>query len=105
MATMIGLPKSAKPGDIVEVKLLLAHPMESGFRGDFDGNKIPRDIITEVRCLYLDELVFRAEFFPAVSANPFLGFTFRAVKSGSVTFTWTDMDGNESHEVREITVE
>lgn len=103
--TMIGLPKSAKKGDVVEVKLLLAHPMESGFRADFQGNKIPRDIITEVRCLYLNELVFRAEFFPAVAANPFLGFTFRAVESGTVTFTWVDMEGNESHEVRQITVE
>lgn len=103
--TMVGIPKSAKAGDIVEVKLLLSHPMETGFRGDFNGKLIPRDIITEVRCLYRNELVFRAEFFPAVSANPFLGFTFRATESGPVTLVWTDMHGGEFHEVRQITVE
>jgi len=102
--TMIGIPKTAAAGDIVDVKLLISHPMETGFRADFHGKKIPRDIITEVRCHYRNELVFRAEFFPAISANPFLAFTFRAIESGPVTLSWNDMHGNEYHEVRQITV-
>lgn len=102
--TMIGIPETAAAGDIVPVKLLLSHPMETGFRADFSGKRIPRDIITEVRCLYRNELVFRAEFFPAVSANPFLSFTFKATESGPVTFVWTDMKGQEFHEIRHITV-
>lgn len=69
-----------------------------------DGTRLPRDIITGLRCDYPGEEVFRVDFFPAIAANPFLGFTFRATLTGAVNLVCTDMSGTESRESRLILV-
>ncbi|TNC71339.1 thiosulfate oxidation carrier complex protein SoxZ [Rubellimicrobium roseum] len=104
MVAMVNIPETAAPGDIVEVKILISHPMETGFRTGADGNLVPRDIIHELRCLYAGEEVFRAEIFPAIAANPFLGFFLRATETAEVELLWTDEAGQEHSERRTLTV-
>lgn len=87
---LINVPAKAKRGDIVDVKAMLSHPMETGFRPGPDGKLIARDIIKRFVCTYDGETVFSADLFPAISANPFLEFSFVATQSGVVTFSWTD---------------
>jgi len=103
-AIRISAPKTAKAGEIIELKALIQHDMESGFRRGSRGEAIPRDIITLFECLYDDELIFKADFFPAVSANPFLTFHTRATVSGTLTFRWTDQNGETWSEATELTV-
>jgi sulfur-oxidizing protein SoxZ len=104
MAVLINIPETAAPGEIVAIKILIQHPMETGFRTGSDGALVPRDIIETVVCLYRGEEVFRADLFPAVAANPFLGFHLRAEETGEVAFVWTDIVGATSREFRTLTV-
>lgn len=100
----IAIPETARRGDVIEIKTLISHPMESGFRRGVFGEVIPRNILKEFRCTYNGAEVFRAEFFPAVTANPFLTFFTLAVESGELEFTWTDQNGEVTSEKRSITV-
>jgi sulfur-oxidizing protein SoxZ len=86
---VVSLPPSAKRGEVVEVKALVQHAMETGFRRTQLGEVIPRDIIRTFVCTYAGEEVFRAEFHPAISANPLITFSLIATASGTVEFRWT----------------
>jgi len=86
--------KEAKKGDIVEVKALVSHVMESGQRKDSAGKTIPRKILNKFVCTVNGKQVFAADFEPAISANPYIQFKFRAAESGPVVLTWTDDDGS-----------
>ena len=103
--TLVNVPARAKRGDIVEIKALIAHPMETGFRHTASGEAIPRDIITSFVCAYDGEEVFRADLFPAMAANPFIAFTTVATRSGTLTFTWTGDNGFAETQSAAITVE
>ena len=87
--------KTAKKGDLVEVKALVSHIMESGQRKDSAGNTIPRKILNKFTCTVNGKEVFAADFEPAVSANPYIQFKFRAQESGPVVLTWMDDDGSK----------
>ena len=63
---LINVPAKARRGEIIEIKTLIAHPMETGFRVGLNGALIPRDIITTFRCTYNGEEIFRADFSPAI---------------------------------------
>jgi sulfur-oxidizing protein SoxZ len=102
---LINLPPRAKRGEIIEIKTLIAHPMETGYRLDSTGGAIPRDIISRFVCSYNGEEIFRAELFPAIAANPFIAFFTTVTESGELVFNWTDDHGQTQTEVREITVE
>ena len=102
---MINVPATAKRGDIIEIKTLIAHPMESGFRIGTDGTAIPRDIITLFTCSYNGEEIFRAELSPAIAANPFIAFFTTATESGTIVFRWTGDNGFSTTETAAITVE
>jgi sulfur-oxidizing protein SoxZ len=86
--------KEARKGDIIEVKALVAHVMETGQRKDAQGATIPRKILNRFTCTVAGTQVFAADFEPAVSANPYIQFKFRAIESGPVVLTWTDDDGS-----------
>jgi len=86
--------KEAKKGDLVEVKALVQHVMETGQRKDAQGQTIPRKILNKFTCSVAGKQVFAADFEPAVSANPYIQFKFRATESGPVVLTWTDDDGS-----------
>ena len=100
----LDVPKTAKRGDIIEIKTLVAHTMETGFRRTDRGVPIPRDIITTFVCLYNGVEVFRAELHPSVSANPYIQFTTVATESGTLEFTWTGDNGFTARETARIVV-
>ncbi|HYD68618.1 thiosulfate oxidation carrier complex protein SoxZ [Azospirillum sp.] len=100
----INVPSTARRGEIVEIKTLIAHPMETGFRPDESGRLRPRDIIHTFVCTLNGEEVFRAELFPAITANPFIAFTMVATESGDLAFHWTDDHGTTQTETVRITV-
>jgi sulfur-oxidizing protein SoxZ len=102
---LINLPSRAKRSEIIEIKTLIAHPMETGYRLDSTGAAIPRDIISRFVCSYNGDEIFRAELFPAIAANPFIAFFTTATESGEFAFSWTDDHGQTQTEVRQITVE
>lgn len=101
---LINVPKTAKRGEVIEIKTLTAHPMETGYRPDTMGRTIPRDIIRRFTCSYNGEEIFRADLYPAVAANPFIAFTTVATESGEIAFTWTDEQGRSQRETVQITV-
>jgi sulfur-oxidizing protein SoxZ len=103
--TLINVPKVARRGALIEIKTLIAHPMESGYRVGTNGQVIPRDIITDFVCLYEGEEIFRARFSPAVAANPFLAFSTIATRSGTIAFRWTGDNGFAASETVTLTVE
>ena len=98
------VPKEAKKGEIIEIKTLLAHPMETGLRKDENGNTIPRKIINKFVCEFNGRPVFSADLETAISANPFLHFTAKVNESGKFKFTWVDDDGSITTAEEEITV-
>ncbi len=101
---LIRMPTEAKKGDVIEIKTLISHPMETGLRRDNTGRPIPRHIINRFACRYNSEEVFRADLFPAIAANPFLTFFTVATESGELVFEWTDDQGNTHSEAARITV-
>jgi sulfur-oxidizing protein SoxZ len=102
---LINFPPRAKRGEVVEIKTLIQHPMETGYRLDNRGAAIPRDIISRFICSYNGDEVFRAELFPAISANPFIAFSTVVTETGELVFTWIDDNGQIQSEIRQITVE
>ena len=94
----IKVPKEAKKGEVIEIKTLVQHVMETGYRRDANGAVIPRDIIERFVCTYNGEEIFRADLFPAIAANPYIAFTTVATESGTITFSWTDGRGETSAE-------
>jgi sulfur-oxidizing protein SoxZ len=102
---LINLPARAERGEIIEIKTLIAHPMETGYRLAGKGAAIPRDIINRFVCTYNGEEIFGAELFPAIAANPFIAFCTVATESGELVFSWTDDHGQTQTETRQITVE
>ena len=102
---LVNVPKTVKRGENFDIRILILHIMESGQRRDEYGKQIPRDIIHSFLCTYAGEEVFRADFFPAIAANPFLTFSARAVETGQIVFTWTDDHGATAFDSVEIIVE
>jgi sulfur-oxidizing protein SoxZ len=103
--TLINVPAKARRGEIIEIKTLIAHPMETGFRVGLNGALIARDIITTFRCTYNGEEIFRADFSPAIAANPFVSFFTVATASGTIEFLWEGDNGFAANESAPITVE
>ncbi|MBZ0162534.1 MAG: thiosulfate oxidation carrier complex protein SoxZ [Notoacmeibacter sp.] len=90
----VKVPKSAAAGEVITIKTLISHDMESGQRKDKDGNPIPRKIINKFACTFNGEPVFECELDPAISANPYLEFSAKVPQSGTFKFTWVDDDGS-----------
>jgi sulfur-oxidizing protein SoxZ len=106
MATaLINVPARARRGEIIEIKTLISHTMETGFRRTQLGALIPRDIISRFACTYNGTEVFRAELHPAISANPFIVFSTIAVESGTLEFHWTGDNGFRVTQSAAIVVE
>jgi sulfur-oxidizing protein SoxZ len=102
--TLIHAPATARKGEVVEIRTLIGHTMESGYRAGSDGRTLPRDIIRRFTCRYNGEVVFSADFYPAIAANPYLAFFVTADSSGSLTFTWEGDNGFAQTESATITV-
>ena len=102
---LINVPQKAKRGDIVDIKTLMSHPMETGFRTGADGKLVPRDIISRFVCTYNGDVVFSADLYPAIAANPFISFTTVATESGTLVFSWTTDKGETQVQTASIQVE
>ena len=92
-AALINVPPRARRGEIIEIKTLMSHVMETGYRRTASGETIPRNIITNFVCRYNGVEIFRAELFPAIAANPFITFFTVATESGKFEFEWIGDQG------------
>ena len=101
---LINAPKTARKGEIVELKALILHPMETGFRPGTNGRIIPRNIIERFVATWNGSEIFSMAFSPAISANPFVSFFAVAGESGKVTFRWTGDEGFSAEESVSIEV-
>jgi sulfur-oxidizing protein SoxZ len=100
----ISAPDKATAGEIIELKAMIQHPMETGYRRDSKGEIIPRNIIKQFRCTYDGNIIFEGEFFPGIAANPFLTFHAPATRTAMIEFSWTDQHGERWSEERLLTV-
>ena len=103
--TLLTVPSTAKRGDVIEIKTLISHVMETGYRHSNTGVVIPRDIITSFSCKYNGEEIFAATLYPAIAANPFVTFHTTATASGTLAFHWIGDNGFEATEEAKIVVE
>ena len=102
---LINVPKKAKRGDVIEIKTLISHVMETGYRHGTNGQMIPRDIITSFACTYNGETIIETQFYPAIAANPFMTFSTVATESGTLVFRWIGDNGFETTQEAKIVVE
>lgn len=94
MTALINVPPTATAGEIVEIKVMIQHPMETGFRSAAMGGLIPRDIISRLRCTYGGAVVLEVELHPAITANPFFAFHLRAGEATEdLLFDWENEQG------------
>lgn len=100
----IKLPDSAKVGDVIEIKTLISHVMETGQRRDAQGNVIPRNIINAFSASFAGKEVFKAEQAPGISANPYLSFFFKVPGPGSLELVWVDDAGVKVSETVKLNV-
>jgi len=106
MATVrIRVPERARKGEIVEIKTLVSHPMESGFRPDESGRPVPRKILNRFVCLFGGDEVLRADWGTVIAPNPYFTFYVRVAQSGEFEFMWTDDDGSVIRERTTIIVD
>ncbi len=100
----VRVPGKAKAGDVIEIKTLISHEMESGQRRNSSGKVVPRKIINKFTAAFEGKTFFEADWHPAISANPYQAFFYKATKSGEFKFTWKDDDGSEYATTAKIAV-
>lgn len=100
----VKIPKSVAAGDVITIKTLIKHKMESGQRKDGDGNVIPRDIINKFEATFNGKPVFSASMAPAISANPYIEFSSRVDEAGTFLMQWTDDAGTVTETTEDITL-
>jgi len=103
-STRIVIPKTVTRGEVIEIKTLIKHPMETGYRRDHRGQVIPRHIVKRFVAIYNGTEVFSADLTQGVAANPYLAFSTVAEESGEIVFEWIDDLGDTHTEKVEITV-
>lgn len=101
---VITLPAAVKAGEAFEVRATVAHAMETGYRTGDDGARLLRDLVRRFECRLDGELVFAADLYAAISANPYLAFWMRSDRSGELSFVWRGDNGFEHREIRPLTV-
>ena len=102
--TLITAPPSARRGEVIEIRTLIAHPMETGYRPGPDGALLPRNLIRRFSCDYNGERVFSVELYAAIAANPYIAFTTVATDSGTLSLRWEGDEGFVQTESVRITV-
>ncbi len=100
----VKVPKTAAAGEVVTLKTLISHEMESGQRKDKDGNLIPRKIINKFSCEFNGVKVFECDIDPSISANPYFEFSAKVNESGTFKLTWVDDDGTVTTDEQKIEV-
>ncbi len=100
----VKVPRKAAAGDVITIKTLISHKMESGQRKDKDGNVIPRSIIHTFTCKFNGELVMSADLHGAISTNPYFQFEAKVPEAGDFTFEWLDDDGSVYTDQKSIAI-
>lgn len=95
MLARVLLPPTIRQGDVFEVRVLLQHPMETGYRFDVLGSAVPKNVIHTLTVHYAGQLIFKADMSTGVAANPFLSFYTRATQNGDMHLAWTDDAGRQ----------
>ena len=103
-SALVTVPPTAKRGEVIEIKTLVSHNMETGYRRTERGAPIPRDIVRLFVCTYNGTEIFSAELHPAISANPYIAFSTIATESGTLEFHWTGDNGFAASSSARITV-
>jgi sulfur-oxidizing protein SoxZ len=101
---LVNAPKTAKKGSPVEIKALIMHPMETGFRPGTNGHIIPRNIIEDFSATWNGHEIFRMKMSPAIAANPFVSFFTTATESGTIVLHWSGDGGFVAEHRLAITV-
>ena len=104
MLARIQVTSPVRRGQAMEVRLLLQHPMETGYLLDLNNRRIARNVINDLRCTYLGQEVFRIEPSSGLSANPYVEFFLRATQTGEITIDWVDDRGERGQVKRTLTV-
>jgi sulfur-oxidizing protein SoxZ len=112
--TLITIPATIKRGELTEIRVLIQHPMETGYRRSSEGVLLKRDLIRRFACRFEARsqnasnsapiLVFQATFHAATAANPYIAFPLRAKESGTLIFTWEGDNGFSHTERRALVV-
>ena len=100
----VKVPKTAAAGDVITIKTLISHKMESGQRKDTEGNTIPRSIINRFTCDFNGDNVVDVQLEPAISTNPYFKFQATVPASGELKFTWYDDDGDIYETTKKIAI-
>jgi len=100
----VKLPDAAKVGEIIEIKTLISHVMETGQRKAPDGKTIPRNIINAFSAKFAGNEFFKAELHPGISANPYFSFFMKVPGPGEFEFTWVEDGGNKTVEKVKLNV-
>ena len=100
----VKVPKSAAAGEIIQIKTLISHKMETGLRKDKKGQIIPRQIINKFTCALNGNEVFAVDWHQSISANPYMAFNLKATESGTLEFKWFDDDGSVYSKTAELKV-
>lgn len=98
MLGRLQVPASVRRGEAFEIKVLVQHPMETGFRRDMDGRSIPVNVVNRMVCRIDGREVFSAELGSGIAANPYLAFYATAQQSGEVVVEWSDDRGERGRE-------
>ena len=104
MVARVQLPQRARRGEVVDVRIAIQHPMETGFRYDLGGKSIPKNVINSLVCRYNGVEVFRVEMGSGVAANPYMAFHTIAESSGEFVFEWRDDAGRSGSERAQLVV-
>ena len=102
MSALVSVPRGIKRGEVFEVKTLAAHPMETGFRPGYNGQLIPRDIVTHFSVKLDGVEIFAIEFSPAIAANPYVAFPLVLERGGTLTVEWRGDKGFRAEAHAEI---
>lgn len=100
----IKVPKTASAGEVITIKSLVNHRMESGHRTDKDGRAIPRKIINKFTCEFNGKPVFSCDLGTGIAANPFFEFRAQVMEAGTFHFTWIDDEGIKIEAHKEIDI-
>ena len=104
MTARIQIPKTAKRGEVIEVRIAIQHPMETGFRFDDGGRAAPKNVVNKLVCNYNGVEIFRADMGTGIAANPTITFYTIAQDSGELVFDWVDDKGVTGSERAKLTV-
>ena len=100
----VRVPKTASKDEVITIKTLISHQMESGQRKDKAGKVIPRSIINRMTVEFNGQSVLDMAMEPSISTNPDVEFQAKVPESGEFKFTWYDDDGSVYEDVQKIEV-